>query len=344
VTTKLTKEWEDFRVRLSNLKDVIDPHYLVESLGFVVKKETPKELRCTCIVHGGDNPTSFRFNKERKTWVCFSHKCHEVFGNDIIGLIKATQKIEFVEAVEYLSKLTGDIGDGLDALNYRKEKERREFIENNKTTANIHPEVNEERLLRYRPLRSKFFNIESGFSDEILDKFEIAGGYKSNDGLIREIIPIRDTKGKLAAYSLRDIRPNASYESKYKITYGFDKDGVLYNLHKIIPVSKPIIIVEGFKSVWRLYEYGIKNVVAAIGSKITRGQCRLLCSHALHGAVIFFDNDIAGVLGTIDAYSNLKTKMDISPIFITETDDEGNGLDPADLEKETIYNYLQEYI
>ena len=77
------KEWEDFRIRLSNLKDAIDPHYLVESLGFVVKKETPKELRCTCIVHGGDNPTSFRFNKERKTWVCFSHKCHEVFGNDI---------------------------------------------------------------------------------------------------------------------------------------------------------------------------------------------------------------------------------------------------------------------
>lgn len=344
MTTKLTKEWEDFRIQLSNLKDVIDPHYLVESLGFVVKKETPKELRCTCIIHGGDNPTSFRFNKERKTWVCFSHKCHEVFGNDIIGLIKATQKIEFVEAVEYLSKLTGGIEGDLNALSYRKEKERREFIENNKTGMYNHPEVNEERLLRYRPLRSKFFNIESGFSDEILDRFEIAGGYKSNDGLIREIIPIRDTEGKLAAYSLRDIRSNVSYESKYKITYGFDKDGVLYNLYKIIPVSKPIIIVEGFKSVWRLYQYGIKNVVAAIGSKVTRGQCSLLCSHALHGAVIFFDNDVAGVLGMIDAYNNLKTKMDVSPIFITETDDDGNGLDPADLDKETIYNYLQEYI
>jgi len=344
VTTKLTKEWEDFRIRLSNLKDVIDPHYLVESLGFVVKKETPKELRCTCIVHGGDNPTSFRFNKERKTWVCFSHKCHEVFGNDIIGLIKATQKIEFVEAVEYLSKLTGDIGDGLDALNYRKEKERREFIENNKTTANIHPEVNEERLLRYRPLRSKFFNTESDFSDEILDKFEIAGGYKSNDGLIRDIIPIRDTEGKLTAYSLRDIRSNVSYESKYKITYGFDKDNVLYNLNNIIPVDKPIIVVEGFKSVWRMYQYGIKNVVAAIGSKITRGQRRLLCSHALHGMVMFFDNDTAGVLGTIDAYNHLKSKININYIFITETDDNGNGLDPADLDKETMYNYLQEYI
>jgi hypothetical protein len=84
--------------------------------------------------------------------------------------------------------------------------------------------------------------------------------------------------------------------------------------------------------------------VAAIGSTVTQGQRRLLYSNALQGAVIFFDNDIAGVIGTIDAYSNLKSKMDIRPIFITETDENGNGLDPADLDKETMYNYLQEYI
>jgi len=342
--TSLDKRWENFKMHLNTLKDAIDPNYLVESLGFIIKKETPKELRCTCIIHGGDNPTSFRFNKDRKTWVCFSHKCHEVFGNDIIGLIKATQKLEFVEAVEYLSGLTGDINDELNALNYRKEKERREFIENSKTDMYVHPEVNEERLLRYRPLRSKFFNIECGFSDETLDRFEIAGSYKSNDGLIRDIIPIRNTEGNLAAYSLRDIRSNVSYESKYKITYGFDKDNVLYNLNNIIPVDKPIIVVEGFKSVWRMYEYGIENVVAVMGSKITKGQRSLLYSYALHGVVVFFDNDIAGGLGTIDAYSYLKNRTNVSPIFITEVDVDGNGLDPADLDKETMYSYLHEYI
>jgi DNA primase len=342
--TRLDKEWENFRIHLSQLKDAIDPNYLIESLGFIIKRETPMELRCTCIIHGGDNPTSFRFNKERKTWVCFSHKCHEIFGNDVVGLIKAVQKVEFVEAVEYLSDLTGDISGSLNALNYRKEKERKEFIENSKKEIHIHPEVNEERLLRYRPLRSKFFNIESDFSDEVLDKFEIAGGYKSSDGLIRDIIPIRDTEGDLAAYSLRDIRPNVDYESKYKITYGFDKDNVLYNLNNIIPVDKPIIVVEGFKSVWRMYEYGIKNVVAVMGSKITKGQRRLLYSHALHGVVVFFDNDVAGGLGTIDAYNQLKNKVDVSPIFITEVDDDGNGLDPADLDRETMYSYLQAYI
>lgn len=337
-------KWEGLRVKLSYLKDSVDPRYLVESLGFEILRETSKELRAMCMIHGGDNPTSFRFNKDRKTWVCFSHKCHEVHGNDIIGLIKATQGLDFMSAVDYLSKLTGDVESVYKILEYKKEKERREFMDYNNTEEYIHQDVSEERLMRYRRHRPKFFCNE-GFSSETLDYFEVAGGYKTkHDRLIRDIIPIRTTEGKLVAYSARDIRPDADYESKYWITPGLDKDKVLYNLNNIIPVDHTLIIVEGFKSVWRLYDYGIKNVVAAIGSKLTQGQRNLLCSHALHGAVILFDNDEAGVLGTVDAYENLKDKLDVYPIFITEVDENDKGLDPADLDKDTVYDYLAPYI
>ena len=125
------KKWQDFRVKLAYLKDAVDPRYLVESLGFIIQRETPKELRGTCIIHGGDNPTSFRFNKERKTWVCFSHKCHDVFANDVIGLVTATQKLDFMAAVDYLSKLTGDFDTG-SALEYKRKKEKEEFINHNR--------------------------------------------------------------------------------------------------------------------------------------------------------------------------------------------------------------------
>ena len=93
-------KWQDFKLKLEYLKDAIDARYLVESLGIIITRETTKELRGNCAVHGGDNPTSFRFNKERKTWVCFSHKCHDIHGNDIIGLIKAMNKLDFMGAVE----------------------------------------------------------------------------------------------------------------------------------------------------------------------------------------------------------------------------------------------------
>ncbi len=332
------EKWEKFKLKLEYLKDMVDPRYLVESIGIAITRETPKELRGNCAIHGGDNPTSFRFNKERKTWVCFSHKCHDIYGNDIIGLIRAMQKSDFMGAVDYLSGLVGDFDSAIEALKYRREKEQKEFISHTKTEYYIHPKVSEERLVGYMGHRSRLFSNE-GFSDDTLDYFEIGGGYKTNDKLTRDVIPIRNIHGKLMAYSLRDIRQDASYDSKYWITPGFSKDDVLYNLFRITPADGPIVVVEGFKSVWRMYEYGVKNVVAAMGSKITQGQQKLLFSNALHGAIILFDCDVSGAEGAMAAYEALRYRMDVWPIFITE-----EGLDPADLDKETIYSYLTPYL
>jgi len=332
------ERWAEFKLKLDYLKDMVDPRYLAESMGIVVTRETPKELRGNCAVHGGDNPTSFRFNKDKKTWVCFSHKCHDVYGNDVIGLIRGMMKMDFMGAVDYLSGLVGDFDSAIEALKYRREKEQKEFINNTKTEPYIHPKVSEERLSKYLGNRSTLFR-DDGFDSKTLDYFEIGGGYRTSDDLIRDVIPIRDIDSKLVAYSLRDIRPDAEYESKYWITPGFDKDNVLYNLNSIVPVDGPIIVVEGFKSVWRLWEYGIKDVVAAMGSKITQGQQKLLFSNALHGAVIFFDCDVAGIEGAMAAYEALRYRMDVWPVFITE-----EGKDPADLDKDTIYEYLSPYL
>jgi DNA primase len=334
--------WSDFKYKLGYLKDAVDSRYLVESLGIIISRETPKELRGACAIHGGDNTTSFRFNKERKTWVCFSHKCHDIFGNDVIGLIKAMRKVDFMDAVEYLVSLVGDF-DSVEGFTYRKERERKEFIEYVKSDSYKHPKVNEDRLSKYMGFRSKLFSNE-GFSDEILDYFEIGGGYRTSDGLIRDVIPIRDIDGDLVAYSLRDIRPDAAYGSKYWLTPGFNKDMVLYNLNRLVPIKKPLIIVEGFKSVWRLHQYGIKNSVCIMGSKITPGQQKLLFTYALHGIVLLFDNDVAGAEGALHAHAELKNKLDVDVVFITEVGEDGNGLDPADLSYEEIYGYLERYI
>jgi DNA primase len=105
----------------------------------------------------------------------------------------------------------------------------------------------------------------------------------------------------------------------------------------------PIIVVEGFKSVWRLYECGIKNAVAVIGSTLTEGQCSLLYLYALKGAVIMFDNDEAGIIGITRAYESLKGKLDVIPVYITETDEFGKGLGPDDLSDEQLCGYLDTY-
>ncbi|HLD90902.1 MAG TPA: toprim domain-containing protein [Patescibacteria group bacterium] len=333
-----------FKDKLQYIKATVDPQFLLEHLGFKVFNKNRHELRCACKVHGGDNETSFRFNLETRTWVCFSHKCHDIYGNDIIGLIKATNGCNFMAAVEYLKNMVGGIDDfdtKIVAYKYRKQREDH--------TATFFPErhvpaiVSESNLLKFKQFRSDRF-IKDGFKQETLDYFEIAGGYTDkNDPYIRDIIPIRDSDGYLVAYSLRDIRDDVSdNKKKYRLTPDFDKDSVLYNLNNIkdLLLIKPLILVEGFKSVWRLYEYGIHNVAAVIGSSVTIGQLNLIMSFAYQGCVLFFDNDPAGILCTSKACEDLNGKIKVIPQFITEIDEKGKGLDPSDLTKEQVHTYL----
>ena len=335
--------WVDLKERLQVMKDSVDARILLEGLGCTIVRETAKELRGPCIIHGGDNTTAFRFNKEKKSWVCFSHKCHEFHGNDIISLIRAILKCDFIKAVEYLSSLVGEVSDG-SYYRLKTKRERESFI-NLYDNDNVKPSiVNEVTLKDFRSMRTNYF-VNKGIKPETLEVFEVGGGYVDNEGVVREVIPIRDDHGVLVAYSFRDIRNNISYDKKYTLTTGFEKDAVLYNMNRARDYGKhfPIIVVEGFKSVWKLYECGIKNVVAVIGSSLTEGQCLLLYSYALKGVVVMFDNDEAGIIGINKAYESLNGKLDIVPVYITETDGFGKGLDPADLSCRQLCQYLDTY-
>lgn len=336
--------WENFKERLDCLKESVDAHYLVESLGFKITKETPKELRASCVIHNGDNQSAFRFNKDSGTWVCFTHRCHEIHGNDMIGLIKAVTGKNFSDAVEYLKQFGSDFG-GLNYLENKRRREMENFMKSYDTIKLKHKSVNEESLNKFKSLRSNFF-LKQGFSNKVLDRFEIAGGWSDSQNVVRDIIPIRDDFGELVAYSLRDTRPNVVDDDfKYILTPGFDKQNCLYNMNVAQEYGDrlPIIVVEGFKSVWRLHEYGINNVVAVMGSRITEGQIFILCLYAMKGVVVMFDNDSSGAEGIKRACEDLKGKMDVFPIYIQELGHNGKGLDPADLTREQIYEYLETY-
>jgi len=329
---------DEYRSKLKHMKNVVDPRYLLESLGFEVDNETPKEIRCECRIHGGDNKTAFRFNKETKTWRCFTRHCDEMYGSDVIALIQAKMNVDFKGAVDYLRDLVGDVDDlEFKSLQYQMRREKEEF-ENRYGKHEVSDSiVTEECLRQFKAFRSSHFLMD-GFFEETLNFFEIAGGFTDKFGFIRDIIPIRDVDNKLVAYSMRDIRHNVENDHKYILTTGFNKDGVLYNLNKAKKYSeeKPIIVVEGFKSVFKLYECGIFNVVACMGSKITPGQQNLLLSYALKGVVVMFDCDRAGIEGMLSAYKDFKGKIEITPIFITQ-----EGQDPADLSCAQLCGYIE---
>lgn len=332
------KRDEKFRLYIDRLKNTVDHYLLLKSLGFNVNKQGTNELRCACRVHGGDNSTAFRFRRDTGTWVCFTKGCHEDYGNDIISLVKAVMGLNFRGAVQYIESFVGT--DPFEAGIFSKliEKDRDNFIKRNTIVKSRR--VTEDYLQQFKKLRSDLFNRD-GFSNDVLNTFEVAGGYMDKYGKTRDIIPIRNHDNELVAFSMRDISENAG-DDKYILTEGFDKDNTLYNLNnaKTYANDVPLIVVEGFKSVWRLYSYDIPNVIAIMGARLTVGQINLLYAYALRGIVLMLDNDEAGHKGTSYACQEIGRRMPVSVVNIKEIDNKGKGLDPSDLSKETIYKYL----
>lgn len=334
------------------IKDLTDFRSVLISLGFDISRETETEIRSSCVLHGGDNPTSFRFNKQKNTWVCFSGRCHEIYGYDMISLIKEVKHLDFLGAVDYLksfSTYNGDVSNSY--LEFKRKQEMNSFVNTIKDKNEVKNKfvekiVNEECLNKFKHYRSNFFNGD-GFSDRVLDYFEVGGGFTDEEHNIRDVIPIRDDNGVLSGYSFRSIYDNELGSlGKYIFTPGFDRDGILYNLNNArkFLTSKPLILVEGFKSVWRLYQYGIKNVVAVMGTYITERQISLLIKYGVSDIVTFFDNDKGGVIALDFLIKRFGNKFFIHPLFITETYDDGKGKDPSDLRIDEVLFYLWRYV
>ena len=104
------------------------------------------------------------------------------------------------------------------------------------------------------------------------------------------LFPIRDLYGNLIAVSSRNIDTKNYIHSKYTKKlhlYGLDVT------HKNILQKNKVYIVEGNFDLLTLYEHGITNAIAMLGSKLSLSQISLLARFA-EEFIIATDGDKAG--------------------------------------------------
>ncbi len=129
---------------------------------------------------------------------------------------------------------------------------------------------------------------ERGFSDKTILHFGL--GF-CNRGLMlgRVVIPLRDQIGKLIGYAGRFTRDDQVGEKVPKYLFPGDRDRngtvlefrkslFLYNGHAIQAPVDDLIVVEGFPSVWWLWQAGFANVVALMGSSCSKEQAAIIRS------------------------------------------------------------------
>ena len=148
----------------------------------------------------------------------------------------------------------------------------------------------------------------------------------------RAIVPIFDAYGKVIGFGGRVLVKKEGV-AKYKNsrdTLLFDKKRVLYGLNyvkksKIGNPIKDIILVEGYMDVIGLYQAGVKNAVASMGTMLTDLQAKALKA-MVDTVYICYDGDFAGQTSTLRGLDILKKHdLDVRVMTLPE------GKDPDEM-------------
>lgn len=326
-----------------NIVDVISEYLPVEQKG--------KNYFAICPFHDDHNP-SMSISPEKQIYTCF------VCGasGNVFNFVANYEKVSFVSAVKKVAQKAGinldiNVKDDYKPQDTKYDKYYKMFDITNKYYQNNIKSVYGKKAIEYLHNRKidddiiNEFEIGLSMNDNNVSKLLEKKGYDVNElidiGLCgkkdnfvydifrnRIMFPLYSLDGKPVGFSGRIY--NGEKDSKYvnsKESTIFKKGNLLYNYHRALSHAREkhqIIVVEGFMDVIRLYTIGIKNVVATMGTAITKEHANLLMKLSKN-IVLCFDGDKAGEKATISALDALE-KIGITPKIIRLEDD----LDPDD--------------
>ncbi len=285
--------------------------------------DTGDGFRCKCPLHGGDNPTAFFWSYQNGLWYCFTG-CHT--GGDVFDFIRLSNGIpedQFPTIIETTASILGINIEGLEIRERTREAVMsvQEWI-NYIQSRNNQPEANRSYDLHQLGELYKM-NSYRNFTPETISYF--GGCYSQTHNRI--VTPIYNESGQTIGASLR--RLNHTDSAKWLHVPKTIRTGdVLYNLNNCLDESK-VYLVEGAFDVWNLYQIGVKNVVAVMGSSISTNQEKLLLKYFID-VCLLFDNDKAGLLATKKSIDKLKYKTNLTYLDLGEYPDPGEILSLED--------------
>lgn len=290
-----------------------------------------------CPFHNEKSP-SFSVSPDKQIFHCFG--CG--VGGDVINFVKKIENIGFLDSVRLLAEKSGiqlpnDISkaeeENIKLKNrvYKINELAAKFYHENlyKPTSKIAQDYIKKRKLNNATLKSFLMGYASNSSNELLRYLKEQGFTeeellascligKSDRGYYdkfrnRLMIPIRDERGRFIAFGgrvLDDSKPKY-INSPENIVYSKGRNLFGLNVARkgVHGPLKRLLIVEGYMDAISLYQRGITNVVASLGTALTDSQGRLLRRNT-EQVILGYDADGAGQQAIIRGMEILKS-MDI---------------------------------
>ena len=332
---------------------------LVEVIGSYIKLDRRGYSYWACCPFHHEKTPSFAVNAADKYYHCFG--CG--VSGDVITFVKEYENVDFGQAVEILAKRAGlevPAFDNRSAEETQKRKAHKDrllalmkdaarfYLDHLWSgKADAHLEYLAQRKIG--PATMKKFGLGASPDFRALPKYLLAKGYtpeecaesgacgRSEDGRLfdslggRLIIPIINNLDEVIAFGGRVL--GKTDRAKYKNTRDtvlFDKSKSLYNINlvkreKRVAALPSLIMLEGYMDVISLYQAGFRNVVASMGTSLTKEQVRL-CKRYTDTVLISYDGDAAGQSANLRGLKLLEdegVKIRVVPL--------PEGLDPDDV-------------
>lgn len=333
---------------------------LVDVIGGYLPLEKKGANYWACCPFHHEKTPSFSVNAADQYYHCFG--CGA--SGDVITFIREMESVDFMDAVRILAErakmpLPQTDYDSEEAA--RAKKKRDEVLRLLRDTAHFYLDAlnggHADKHIAYILKRGisasvvRKFGLGASLNFRDLPRYLLSKGYseqtmlesgavaKSERGELidalggRLIFPVINAMGDVVAFGGRMLEKTdfAKYKNT-KETIVFNKSKNLYNINLVKKQKKAgglsdIIIVEGYMDAISLYQAGFENVVASMGTALTKEQARLAKRYA-DTVLISYDGDFAGQKGAIRGLEILREEqLNVRVVPLPE------GLDPDDVIK-----------
>jgi DNA primase len=305
------KVWVDFRAvkQAVSIEMVLEHYNLLNGL-----RRNGDELRGRCPIHKGEGERAFQVNVIKNAFQCFSCKSR---GN-VLDFVAAMEECSIRDAAIKL-KAWFKVGESELSPTLRQpvDKGWSEGVEDE--DAGMPATINPPLSFELRVDHTHEYGQSRGLSLKTLETF--GAGLCISNGMFagRFVIPLHNRVGELVGYagrSLDDGEPKYLFPSRDK---GFHKSHLLFNLHrilKVLPIEKPVLLVEGFFSTMKIAQAGFA-CVSLLGSSLSEAQKELLCAH-FKSVLIWMDDDEAGRRATDECLARLGRRLWIRAVSLPQ--------------------------
>jgi DNA primase len=323
----------DNRSQIEEIREKIDIVNLISR--YVDIRPAGKNLSGLCPFHNEKTP-SFIVSPDIQRYKCFG--CGK--SGDIFNFLQEIEHIDFPEALERLAK---EAGVELKKIKTNPQIEKLLQI-NRKATEYYYKELKKKENTK----AYKYLTDQREFSKETIDTFALgyapgkrdlipflkkigsfsekdllaSGLFTKKNGVLKEkffkriMFPIRNSRGKFIGFSGR-VLPGDDFGPKYMNTPEtpiFHKKENLFGLYESrqeIRKEDLAIVCEGQTDVISAHQNNIKNIVAPLGTALTKEQLEKL-SRITKNILFFFDSDEAGQQAMVRAFK-MASELDLHP-------------------------------